>query len=65
MPSTVYNPKSQFLLVGFGIQNLIKVFQCILKSLETFFKVMPKSTNKIKKAGTNFDLASDSLIAKY
>ena len=26
---------------------------------------MPKSTSKTRKAGTNFDLTSDSLIEKY
>ena len=48
----------------------MKVFQYILKSLETFlirslFPSNAKNANKTKKTRTNFDLITDSLIEKY
>ena len=78
MPSTVYNQKSHFLLVGsgttttYGTSNtkfVNKVFQYTLKSPETLLTqtisaVMSRNTNKVEKSGTNFDLTADSLIEK-
>ena len=57
-------------LIVLQMQNLIKVFQYILKSLGTFlFKtisiVMPKNANKTKETATNFDLTTDSSFEKY
>ena len=61
-------------LIALQIKIFIKVFQYILKSLQTVLirnyfdsntTVIPKNTNKTKKAKANFDLTTDSLIEKY
>ena len=61
---TVYNQKSHFLFVVSGLtttqipsKNFIKIFQYILKPMETFlilFLIMPKNTNKAIKKQDKF-----------
>ena len=77
--STVYNQKSQFVLVASGTttiwpfeyRSFSEVCQCILESWETFlnrnyfYSNINVNTNKIKKTGTNFDMTTESLVEKY
>ena len=73
MLRTVYNQKSHLLLVGSGTTTtlshlstkLIKVFQYILKLIETFliqsyFYSNAKKYKQDKKTGTNIELKTDS-----
>ena len=69
MPSTVYNKKSHFFLVGSGVNNHLepfeyKIFNKVLQLIQDFI-VMSKNTNKAEETGTNVDLTTDSLIEKF
>ena len=72
MPRTVYNQENHFLLVGSGNNHLqpfkykgvTKVFQHILKLIETFliqsyFYSNTKKYKHDKTTGTNFDPTTD------